>query len=357
MSLLGTLIALGRRGQGLVWRLLGIASRVDVAAIQAKLETSVRQMGRATAEIQKTGQARKGLDHRLSAVAAQLEQMQTQLGSHTRGIEGALRHVDRNVNSLVRHDYVDQASLPFPHNVLSQRFHLWSQNEEDGITLALLKLVGTTNRRFVELGAGVNGGNSGFLAEVCGWTGLMVDGSPARAAKLAARFGRFGVHTQAAWITTEGVNQLIADHGLTGEVDLLSLDIDGNDYWVWEQLDICSPRVVILEFNPAFGPERAVTVRYDPAFDRGQYKSVTHQFYGASLAALTRLSREKGYRLVLVEPRGANAYFLRNDVGEGVPAASPGTIHPDPAADPQPLFDLIAEADLPLVDLESVATE
>ncbi len=65
-----------------------------------------------------------------------------------------------------------------------------------------------------------------------------------------------------------------------------------------------------------------------------------------------RLGREKGYRLVMVEPRGQNAYFLRNDVGTTIPETSPATLHPDPTLDPQPLFDQIAAGGLPLVELD-----
>jgi hypothetical protein len=235
--------------------------------------------------------------------------------------------------------------------VLSQRFRVLSQNEEDGITLALVKLAASPRRRFVELGAGSNGGNTGFLAESCGWTGLMVDGSEARAARLVRRFSRYGVRVASSWITRDNVNDLVRDHGLAGEVDLLSLDLDGNDYWVWRALDVCSPRIVILEFNAAFGPDRALTVQYDPAFDRGAFKDVTAHFYGASLTAFEQLGREKGYRLVMGEPRGANIYLLRNDVAPEILASPVHAVYPDPLHDPQPLFDLIMKAQLPLVDL------
>ena len=140
---------------------------------------------------------------------------------------------------------------------------------------------------------------------------------------------------------------------VSGEIDLLSLDIDGNDFWVWRQLDACSPRMVILEFNAAFGPERAVTVPYDAAFDRASFKTVSYQYFGASLSAFERLGRRKGYRLVLVEPRGINAYFLRDDVGPDIPAASAVDLHPNPTMDAQPLFSLLAGANIPLVDLDS----
>lgn len=339
-----------RRLRALCWRLLGLASREDITALTAQVDRLVRGTA---GQHERSDERGKRVDKHLARLVARVEELQAQVGSSTRGLDGRVRHVERNVNALVRRQYVDQDALAFPHSVLSQRFHLWSQNEEDGITLALFKLVGTTTRRFVELGAGVNGGNCGMLAEVCGWSGLMVDGSPARAEKLEARFGRFGVRTASAWITTESVNALVREHGLAGDIDLFSLDIDGSDYWVWDSLEACSPRVVIVEFNPAFGSKRAVTVQYDPAFDRHRFKRVTPHFYGASLEAFTRLGRKKGYRLVLVEPRGANAYFLRDDVAGDIPAASPERVHPSPAADPQPLFDLIARERLPLVDFDS----
>jgi hypothetical protein len=327
-------------------RMLGLASRRDIVATQERLDALLR-------ECRRTAVMDEKLARRAKTIEGGLKQVQTQLGSRTRGIEGRLLHVERNVQSLVRHEYLDPTALPFPQNVLAQRFHDLSQNEEDGITLALFKLVGATTRRFVELGAGTNGGNSGFLATSCGWTGLMVDGSPARAKKLVKRFGRFGVRALSSWITVGNVNQLVLDSELSGEIDLLSLDIDGNDYWVWRQLDACSPRIVILEFNPAFGPSRAVTVQYDATFDRANFKAVTSVFYGASLGALERLGREKGYRLILVEPRGVNAYFLRDDVAPEIPAVSAAVAHPDPGMDTQPLFTRIADAHLPLVDLDN----
>ncbi|MDA1094285.1 MAG: hypothetical protein O3A25_13595 [Acidobacteria bacterium] len=331
-------------------RVLGVPSREDIARLQTELRRLNRQLVRAGEESEREQRKSKSA---IRVMTEGLDRVDVKLGTDTRGIDGRLRHVERNVHSLVRRGYLDQSALPFPHNILSQRFHELSQNEEDGITLAFIRQVGESNRRFVEIGAGVNGGNTGFLAESCGWTGLMVDGSPARADKLHARFAQYGVHTRGAWITTDNVNQLVSDSELTGEIDLLSLDIDGNDYWVWQRLDVCSPRIVILEFNAAFGPERAVTVPYDPAFDRGTFATVTRQYYGASLAAFERLGREKGYRLVLVEPRGVNAYFLRDDVGPDLPALPAATLHPDPTMDAQPLFDLLAKAGLSLVDLDA----
>ena len=348
----GRLVAFYTDARSVLLRVMGLASRRDILALASRRDILATQ-DRIAELVREQRRATDAQERRLKELLRRVDQVQTHLGSSKRGMDGRLRHVERNVQSLVRHEYLDQIALPFPHSVLSQRFHEQSQNEEDGITLALIKLVGETNRRFVEIGAGTNGGNSGFLAENCGWTGLMVDGSPERAKRLVARFGRHGVRAMRTWITVDNINQLVIDSELSGEIDLLSLDIDGNDFWVWRQLDACSPRMVILEFNAAFGPERAVTVPYDAAFDRASFKTVSYQYFGASLSAFERLGRRKGYRLVLVEPRGINAYFLRDDVGPDIPAASAVDLHPNPTMDAQPLFSLLAGANIPLVDLDS----
>ncbi len=113
-------------------------------------------------------------------------------------------------------------------------------------------------------------------------------------------------------------------HGFTGDVDLLSLDVDGNDYWVWQALTACSGRVVVLEYNSMFGPDRAVTIPYDPKFNRRDHRFC---YFGASLAALTKLSASKGYRLVAVEPTGVNAFFLRDDIAPAIPAVDPAAAY------------------------------
>ena len=143
----------------------------------------------------------------------------------------------------------------------------------------------------------------------------MVDGHQEHMVQVARRFPM--TTAIAAWVTRENINGLITEHGYAGEIDLFSLDLDGNDYWIWEAVTVSSPRVVILEYNSMFGPDRAVTIPYDPHFDRHRHHSM---YYGASLQALTRLNARKGYRLVAVEPSGVNAFFLRHDVATHIPA-------------------------------------
>lgn len=258
--------------------------------------------------------ATKSVVNRLKAVEQQLETIQ----SHLQKINAKLRHLQPGVDALVRERFFDPDSLPYPERLTIHRFRLYSQHSEDGLLWNLLRRGRVTTHRFVELGSGLSGGNSAMLAAELGWTGLMVDGSADHMAQVARRFPR--VKAVAAWITAENVNQLITDAGLTGEIDFLSIDVDGNDYWIWQAVTACSPRVVTVEYNSMFGAERAVTIPYDPQFDVKQHRFV---YYGASLAALARLATKKGYRLVAVEPHGVNAFFLRNDVAPEVPECSP----------------------------------
>jgi hypothetical protein len=255
--------------------------------------------------------------HTLADIEKRLERIEAQLDLLNK-IWLRTRHLEPAVQALLRERYLDPAALPYPEKLTAQRFRLLSQNQEDGITFALLEEVGSKSRTFVEIGSGLSGGNAAFLAREFGWSGLMVDGDAGHMQQVARRFPT--VTAVSAWVTRENINELIASHGFAGEVDLFSLDIDGTDYWVWEAMTACSPRVVILEYNSMFGADRAVTVPYDPRFDRHQHHTM---YYGASLTAWTKLAGRKGYRLVAVEPTGVNAFFLRNDLAPHIPACDP----------------------------------
>ena len=265
-------------------------------------------------------------------------------------LEEAIADLKPNIKMLpaiVRKLYLEGMELPPPYDVLSQRFRIRSQNEEDGLLLALFKRIGTTNRRCVEIGCGSNGGNSGFLVQECGWTGLMVDANRAKIATVKIRYAGHAVTIVKHRVTREDVNELLRVYDFTGEVDLLSLDIDGNDYWVWEALERCSPRVVVLEYNWLFGPDRAVTIPYDADFKVGA--AGTRSYRGASLAAFVHLAHRKGYRLVATER--VNGIFLRNDVAPEIPAitVASGYRPPNNAARAQDALAKIERAGLKLV--------
>ncbi len=322
-------------------RLLGVVSREEFNASTKRL---MGQVNRNSVRLAK----------RLDRLDQQFAELNQQIaGLDTIARTGRLRKIDDNVDALVRHTFLN-GQLPEPQAMLARRFRGLSQHEEDGITVALFDRVGIETRRFVEIGAGVNGGNSGFFAKECGWTGLMLEIEPERAARLRNRFAP-AVRVVEAQVTRENINDLVTMNGFAGDIDLLSIDIDSIDYWVWEQLSACRPRVVIVEYNPLFGTDRAVTVPYDPQFNRREFDVPRAAYYGASLLALAKLGARKGYRLALLEPRGVNAFFVRDDLAQDLPALRVGTvpIAPDVVSDfgPDGVFSVLDRAGLALVDV------
>jgi len=264
-----------------------------------------------------------------------------------RGLELRLRNIERATHNLLRAQHLGTRDLPMPQALLARRFGLLSQNDEDGILLALFDHIGTTNCRFVTIGAGTNGGNAGMLAYDCGWSGLMVDASEARIERIRDRFRQSRVVACAAWITRENVNDLLRENGIAGEIDLLDIDIDGIDYWIWHGIEAVTPRVVVVEYNASFGFERAVTVPYEARFDR--HRTTEYRYYGASLRAFERLGSQRGYRLIAIEPRGVNAFFVRHDVANGLPALSLSSV--GPRRDETSLFESCDRLHLPLVEV------
>lgn len=198
-------------------------------------------------------------------------------------------------------------------------FRVHSQHEEDGILLYLFSLIGTTNKKCVEMCAG-NGMecNTANLIVNHRWIGLLFDGKKENVRK-AKRFYSRNPDTRFwppavvhEWITRENVNRLVEGH-FQGEIDLLSLDVDGVDYWLWKDLTCISPRVVVLEFNHLWGPDVSVSVPYRDDFTAG-FTRHGSDYAGASLRAFVNLGKEKGYRLVGTNAIATNAFFVRNDI-------------------------------------------
>jgi hypothetical protein len=249
-------------------------------------------------------------------VAADFERLSSQVRVQQSG------GVDQGVQNLLALRYKEMLHhrLPLP-RLADVEFRAFSQNGEDGILLYLFSLLGTTNKKCVEICAGDGiECNTANLIINHGWTGLLVDGNEANVdrgrrfyAECRDTFVRPPTFIQ-AWITAETINDLVAGHGFTGDIDLLSLDLDGVDYWVWQALDVVRPRVVVLEYQGVWGPEHAVTVPYRPDFQADF--SRTPLYCGASLAAFVKLGRQKGYRLVGSHRLGFNAFFVCDGVGE-----------------------------------------
>jgi hypothetical protein len=193
-------------------------------------------------------------------------------------------------------------------------FRVYSQSDEDGLLLLIFSQLGFTNRRCVEMAFGTPyGANVTNLILNWGFMGLMVE-----CKEIATSQHFFETHRDTwvypprvlqAWITPDNVNQLCATHGYTGPIDFFSLDMDSTDYWVWERLTAIEPRVVVVEFNPALGPERSVTVP-----NRSGSREQHPHYYGASIKAFVKLARRKGYRYVGANRYGYNAFFVREDI-------------------------------------------
>ena len=169
-----------------------------------------------------------------------------------------------------------------------REFRVFSQWGEDGIIQHLIRAVPVAQRVFVEFGVeNYTEANTRFLLTNDNWSGLVIDGSEdhIRSVKKDAIYWRHNLKAVSAFVTRENINALLRENGLTGEIGLLSIDVDGNDYWVWEAIDAVQPAIVVIEYNARFGPERAVTVPYDAAFVR-QKAHHSMIYYGASLAAL-----------------------------------------------------------------------
>jgi hypothetical protein len=218
-----------------------------------------------------------------------------------------------------------------------------SQGDEDGLILEIFQRIGEGDRRFVEFGVQSGEECNTALLLMAGWSGLWLEGSGKYAAKarqnhaVAIAQGRLTVREM--MVTAENIDGLIAEWaGGPGQIDLLSIDIDGADYWVWEAITSVRPRVVVMEYNAAYPPPVDFVTPYDPAFawDGSNY-------HGASLAALERLGREKGYALVGCCLSGANAFFVREDELTGADG-EPRFCAPYTAANhyEPPRFDLTA---------------
>lgn len=186
---------------------------------------------------------------------------------------------------------------------------VFSQNGEDGVLAEILRRIGPGSRTFVEFGteAGVEA-NLVYLADVRGWSGHFIEGDPGSFADLSRKYASNAkVVTTNAFVTPEDIEDLFARSGVPAQLDVLSIDVDGQDYWIWKALEGWRPRVVIVEYNASLGAEPRVQPRGAPGWQGTSY-------YGSSCAALAALGTQKGYRLVHTDLTGVNAFFVRDDL-------------------------------------------
>ena len=196
-------------------------------------------------------------------------------------------------------------------------YRIFSQNGEDGVLAELLRhLPRHSSHHFVEFGVGDGWScNTRFLAEVLGWSGLYIEFDIDAHSALQERYRHCDrVQTLRDAVIPERVNEIFQDANVPYDFGVLSIDIDGQDYWVWDALsDDFQPDIVVVELNTSFGPARSVCEKLRAPQD------VLTETFGASVSALQRLGARKGYKLVHVEMAGVNAFFLRNDHAAKLP--------------------------------------
>ena len=197
-------------------------------------------------------------------------------------------------------------------------YSVFTQFEEDGLLVFLFAVLGTVNKTFIEIGSddGVNSNGANLVLNF-GWHGLFIDGNRRSVRRGRHFYAKYPTHWAyppkfaCAMVNRENINRVIEEEGFSGEIDLLCIDIDGNDYWIWDALEVVRPRVVMIETHVEFG-YRNIVVPYDPDyFYPGRHKD----YHGASPVAMNRLANRKGYRLVGANAYGFNMIFVRNDVG------------------------------------------
>ena len=207
-------------------------------------------------------------------------------------------------------------------NIKKFGIKIYSQNDEDGIILYILKHIGIKTKKFVEIGV-ENGTecNTTNLLKNFNWKGVQIEGNKILYSDAKIQLKKIlkekikNLKLLNIFITKKIVNKILKNN-CGKEVDLLSIDIDGNDFWIWKSIKCIKPRLVIIEYNSFFGPKLSCTIPYNAKFI-WDYKN-KRSYYGASLKALEKLGKQKKYTLVGIDRNGVNAFFVRNDLSKKI---------------------------------------
>ena len=197
---------------------------------------------------------------------------------------------------------------------------VFSQWGEDGIIDWLVHNLPNIPKTFVEFGIeDYRESNTRLLTYLRNWSGFVIDGSKENIESLTRQdiYWRHDIESCAAFISRENINDLILSSGIKGDIGLLSIDIDGNDYWVWQAIQVVTPAIVICEYNAVLGDRAAITVPYNADFQRTRAHH-SNLYFGASIRALIALGSSKGYTFVGTTSTGCNAFFVRDDLAQPI---------------------------------------
>lgn len=200
-------------------------------------------------------------------------------------------------------------------------FRVFSQWGHDGIIQFLIRHVSIAEEIFVELGVeSYREANTRFLMMHDNWQGLIIDAGRDHQAFLeeSGLGWQHSIDARTAFITKENINSILSDVRIPSDIGLLSIDIDGNDYWIYDAISVVCPRILILEYNGVFGSNQRVSIPYQADFDR-MTAHPSGLYFGASLPAMISLAEHKGYRFVGTNSAGGDAFFVRKDLAELLP--------------------------------------
>jgi len=242
--------------------------------------------------------------------------------THLREVRWNIKHLTesvreaRQIRTLLTQEHLRQLlaepKYQDPRRLSGHQFRVYSQNGEDGIFEEIFRRIGTTNQFFAEFGVQSCENNSLYLL-VKGWRGIWLEGDESQVAliqtEMAKQIQAGQLAVKRAFITAENIEALFRELQVPAELDLLSIDIDGNDYWIWKALGAFRPRVLVIEYNPIFPPHVRWVMKYNPTHNWQQ-----DSYQGASLKSLELLGAAKGYKLVGCDLTGTNAFFVRDDL-------------------------------------------
>lgn len=200
-------------------------------------------------------------------------------------------------------------------SLADMEFYGFSQWGEDGIVDWLIEKLPGIPRTFVEFGVeNYRESNTRMLLFLRNWRGLVMDGSEEHISDIQRQdiYWRYDIIAKCAFVDRDNINELISTSGFRGDIGLLSIDIDGNDYWVWQAIDVVSPVIVVCEYNAVFGDRFPLSVPYKADFQRTR-AHFSNLYFGASLPAFKMLGERKGYTFIGTTSTGCNAFFIRDD--------------------------------------------
>jgi hypothetical protein len=245
----------------------------------------------------------------------QINRINTNVNHILQYLENDLKSHKVNLGQIQARLNNDRQSISSIHEVEFQVFSQWG---DDGIIQYLINKLEIPNKIFIEFGVeNYKESNTRFLLINNNWSGLVIDGSSENVEyiKRDTISWAFDIHATHAFITKENINNLIStflNKGYPSEIGIMSIDIDGNDYWIWQEIKVVNPIIIIVEYNSVFGDSNLWTIPYKSDFYRLDYHS-SYQYWGASLGAYCALASSLGYHFIGCNSNGNNAYFVRKD--------------------------------------------